>query len=57
MRGGYESGNELFVNLESGWVGQVLRLLLHVLVLHALHVQLLLPSVDAKFKIETPILF
>lgn len=31
--------------LKSGWVGQILRLLLHVLVLHPLHVQLLFPSV------------
>ena len=36
-------------HLESWRVGQVLSLLLHVLVLHALHVQLLLAPVTKKF--------
>ena len=36
-------GEERHLQLEGGGVGQVLRLLLHVLVLHALHILLLLP--------------
>ena len=41
-------GKESHLQLEGGGVGQILGLLLHVLILHPLHIQLLLPPGEGR---------